>query len=346
MELVGGPGNAATDFARQFVEELTYIRETHDVLLVDQRGTGGSNPLYCEELALHQVSSLPPRFPPAAVDRCRARLSALAALDHYTTADAAEDLEAVRQALGYERLNLFGSSYGTRVVLEYLRRFSDHARSAMLWGVVPPDFQRPLWYPRDGQAAFDRLVADCAYDAACRRAFPAIADDLPRTARPPGHEARTVPADGSARNARSPPASHPPASRRRSGVHWRSRTAPGNSPGSFMRRRGATLPHCAHLTSPSGRRDAGTTTACTCRSCAAKRSCTALRTDRRGQRRVVHECGAWAGVSGGVCGGGRSRARIRRPRPPWCRASRRSSSLARWIRSRRRAGGATPRRRW
>ena len=178
VELVGGPGNAATDFARQFVEELTYIRETHDVLLVDQRGTGGSNPLFCEELALHQVSSLPPRFPPAAVDRCRARLSALAALDHYTTADAAEDLEAVRQALGYERLNLFGSSYGTRVVLEYLRRFSDHARSAMLWGVVPPDFQRPLWYPRDGQAAFDRLVADCAYDAACRRAFPAIVDDL------------------------------------------------------------------------------------------------------------------------------------------------------------------------
>ncbi len=180
VELVGGPGSAATDFARQFVEELTYIRETHDVLLVDQRGTGGSNPLYCAELALHQVSSLPPRFPPSAVDVCRARLAAHATLDHYTTADAAEDLEAVRQALGYETLNLFGSSYGTRVALEYLRRHSAHARSAMLWGVVPPDFQRPLGYPRDGQAAFDSVVADCAREATCRRAFPTIVDDLRR----------------------------------------------------------------------------------------------------------------------------------------------------------------------
>jgi pimeloyl-ACP methyl ester carboxylesterase len=178
VELVGGPGNAATDFARQFVEELAYIRETHDVLLVDQRGTGGSNPLYCEELALHQVSSLPPRFPTAAVDACRARLTAHAALDHFTTVDAAEDLDAVRQALGYETLNLFGSSYGTRVVLEYLRRYSPHVRSAMLWGVVSPEFQRPLWYPRDGQAAFDRLVAECAQEGTCRRAFPAITIEL------------------------------------------------------------------------------------------------------------------------------------------------------------------------
>ncbi len=144
VELVGGPGNAATDFARQFVEDLTYIRQTHDVLLVDQRGTGGSNPLYCEELSLHQLSSLPPRFPAEAVDRCHARLAASAALAHYTTADAADDLDAVREALGYTTLNLFGSSYGTRVALEYLRRHSAHVRSAILWGVVAPDFRRPL----------------------------------------------------------------------------------------------------------------------------------------------------------------------------------------------------------
>jgi pimeloyl-ACP methyl ester carboxylesterase len=150
------------------------------VLLVDQRGTGGSNPLYCAELSLHQVSSLPPRFPAPEVEACRARLAAHAALDHYTTADAAEDLDAVRRALGYETLNLFGSSYGTRVVLEYLRRHSAHVRSAMLWGVVPPGFQRPLWYPRDGQAAFDRLVADCAREPTCQRAFPAITKELHR----------------------------------------------------------------------------------------------------------------------------------------------------------------------
>lgn len=180
VEVPGGPGNAASDFARQFVEELSYIRQAHDVLLVDQRGTGGSNPLYCEELAAHQVSSLPPRFPAAAVTTCRERLAARAALEHYGSADAADDLEAVRVALGYARLNLFGSSYGTRVVLEYLRRHSAHARSAMLWGVVPPTFQRPLQYPRDGQAGLDRLVAACAHDEACHRAFPDIVTDVRR----------------------------------------------------------------------------------------------------------------------------------------------------------------------
>lgn len=178
VELVGGPGNAATDFARQFVEELTYVRQTHDVLLVDQRGTGGSNPLYCPELALHQLSSLPPRFPAAAVDQCRARLETQANLAHYTTADAADDLEAVRQSLGYGALNLFGSSYGTRVALEYLRRHPAHARSAMLWGVVPPSFQRPLSYPRDGQSALNLLIDDCRAEPACQLAFPAIAADL------------------------------------------------------------------------------------------------------------------------------------------------------------------------
>lgn len=181
VELVGGPGNAATDFARLFVEDLAYIRQTRDVLLVDQRGTGGSNPLYCEELALHQLSSLPPRFPAAAVEQCRTRLAKQAELAHYTTVDAAEDLEAVRLALGYGALNLFGSSYGTRVALEYLRRHSAHARSAILWGVVPPDFRRPLSYPRDGQAAFDRLVAACNAEPACRGAFPSVAEDLRAT---------------------------------------------------------------------------------------------------------------------------------------------------------------------
>ncbi len=104
VELVSGPGNAATDFARQFVEDLAYIRQNHDVLLVDQRGTGGSNPLYGAELALHQLSSLPPRFPIPAVDRCHARLEPSADLAHYTSVDAADDLEAVRQALGSRSL--------------------------------------------------------------------------------------------------------------------------------------------------------------------------------------------------------------------------------------------------
>lgn len=178
VELVGGPGNAASDFAASFAGDLRYLRQTRDVLLVDQRGTGASHPLYCEELALHQLTSFVPRFPPAAVAACRARLSAVADLSAYTTAAAAEDLDAVRRWLGYAQLNLFGSSYGTRVALEYMRRFPAQTRSAMLWGVVPPDFRRPRFYPRDGQRALGRLLTECHADSACRGAFPRLASDV------------------------------------------------------------------------------------------------------------------------------------------------------------------------
>jgi pimeloyl-ACP methyl ester carboxylesterase len=177
VELVGGPGNAASDFARQFVQDLPYIRQQRDVVLIDQRGTGGSNPLYCAELSVHQISSFPARFPANEVSRCRERLAASADLARYGSADAADDLDAVRQWLGYAQLNLFGSSYGTRVALEYLRRYPQHVRSVMLWGVVPPDFRRPQGYPQDGQAALEQLFSECQREPACARAYPDLAGD-------------------------------------------------------------------------------------------------------------------------------------------------------------------------
>lgn len=177
-ELVGGPGNAATDFARSFTTDLRYLRQDRDVLLVDQRGTGKSNGLYCEELALHRVSSLFPRWPKKGVRACRKRLSHSADLSQYSTKNAARDLEAVRVRLGYSQLNLFGSSYGTRLALDYMRQYPDHVRSAMLWGVVAPDFRRPLYYARDGQQALDRLLDDCRSDNECVKIFPHSREEL------------------------------------------------------------------------------------------------------------------------------------------------------------------------
>ena len=178
VEIPGGPGNAATDFVRLFTGDLRYLREGRDVLLVDQRGTGGSSPLFCEELSVHRVSSLFPRFPAKETRDCRNRLSKTADLSQYSTQNAAHDLEIVRQKLGYQKLNLFGSSYGTRFVLEYMRLYPEHVRAAMLWGVVPPDFRRPLFYARDGQRAFDILVEDCKADPACSVAYPDLHADL------------------------------------------------------------------------------------------------------------------------------------------------------------------------
>ena len=179
VELQGGPGNAATDIVRRFTEEpLRAYRQDRDVLLVDQRGMGRSNGLFCEELALYRVSSLFPRWPVDSVAPCRERLSRVADLSQYGTDRAADDLDAVRAWLGYPQLDLFSYSYGTRAALVYMRRYPRRVRSAILWGVVPPDFRRPVYYARDAQVAMDRLLADCAADAPCARAFPRVREEL------------------------------------------------------------------------------------------------------------------------------------------------------------------------
>jgi pimeloyl-ACP methyl ester carboxylesterase len=178
VELTGGPGNAATDYARAYTRELLEYRRDRDVLLVDQRGMGRSNPLYCESLDLHRVSSLFDRWPVEAVAQCRDELATRADLSQYSTAHAAEDLEAVRRWLGYERLNLFAYSYGTRVARTYLQSHPERVRSAILWGVVPADFRRPLHYPRDGQQAMDRLLDDCLADPDCSNSFPRVRAEL------------------------------------------------------------------------------------------------------------------------------------------------------------------------
>jgi pimeloyl-ACP methyl ester carboxylesterase len=178
VEITGGPGNAATDYAQDYVSDYRHLRRDRDVLLVDQRGTGRSNGLYCEELSLHRVASFFPRWPADGVQSCRARLSATADLSQYSTLNAAHDLEAVRRWLGYSQLNLFSYSYGAHAALEYMRAYPDRVRSAILWGVVPPDFRRPLHYARDGQRALDRLFADCRADRACRATYPRPAEQL------------------------------------------------------------------------------------------------------------------------------------------------------------------------
>jgi pimeloyl-ACP methyl ester carboxylesterase len=167
--IVGGPGGDATRTAPDFAQHFT--PRNRDIVLVDQRGTKGSAFLYCQELDL-PADALMPRFHAPAVEVCRDRLEQKADLTQYSTLAAVEDLNAVRIWLGYDRINLSGSSYGTRVVLEYLRRHGEHVRTAFLLGPVPPDFKRPLYYGRDGLRVLDRVFAACAQDAACARAFP------------------------------------------------------------------------------------------------------------------------------------------------------------------------------
>jgi pimeloyl-ACP methyl ester carboxylesterase len=172
--LSGGPGEAATEMAAGLATEFAAVRERSDIVLVDQRGTGGSHPLNCDLLdrgdGLQRL--LGDFFPIEAVRRCKAALEKDADLKLYTTPIAMDDLDDVRAALGYGRINLAGGSYGTRAALVYMKRHPNHVRAAVLEGVDPTTSPAPLAFPRDAQRAFDGILTECTAEAACRSAFP------------------------------------------------------------------------------------------------------------------------------------------------------------------------------
>ena len=116
------------------------FERNRDLVFVDQRGTRGSGSLYCEDLD-DPADIMMPRFHLPAVELCRDRLARQADLTKYSTLEAVEDFDAVRQWLGYDRINVIGGSYGSRVVLEYLRRHGDRTRTAVVAKPVPPGFQ-------------------------------------------------------------------------------------------------------------------------------------------------------------------------------------------------------------
>ncbi len=168
--LAGGPGQAATEVFSFMATIFSRIHEQRDILLVDQRGTGESNPLTCDlPDDLSEVDVTDDEII-AALQNCPATLDADPRL--YTTEIAMADLDAVREALGYERLNLYGASYGTRAALTYLRLYPDHVRTMVLDGVVSPGYVLYLNTGRDVDRALELFFARCESDPACSEAFP------------------------------------------------------------------------------------------------------------------------------------------------------------------------------
>ena len=172
--LAGGPGQAAAQMAAEVREIFRPVLRKRDIVLVDQRGTGKSHPLEChstsnslQELTESDAQSL---------DRLRKCLAGYDAdVRFYTTPIAMDDLDDVRGYLGFERVNLYGGSYGTRAALVYVRQHGDHVRSMVLDGVAPTDMRIPLFSARDAQRALDKLLADCEADTACRSAQAGLA---------------------------------------------------------------------------------------------------------------------------------------------------------------------------
>ncbi len=178
--LHGGPGAAATEVAAGMAAQFAEINRDRDVFLMDQRGTGGSNPLDIDlygppdDLAAKLGEFVPARL---ACEGAK-KLAATNDLTQYTTPIAMDDLDEVRAALGYEQLNVFGGSYGTRAAMAYLRQHPDRVRTMILAGVSRFDDHLPGDSPRNSQRALDGLVAECAADPACEAAFPDLAGDI------------------------------------------------------------------------------------------------------------------------------------------------------------------------
>src|SRR5215213_1962535 len=174
----GGPGAAATEDARGIARAFAKLRERRDLVFVDQRGTGGSHPLDCEFYNPNDLQSyLGYFFPLEDVRKCRTELETKADLKLYTTVIAMDDINEVRAALGYDRINLFGGSYGTRAALTYLKRYPQRVRTATLLGVSPPDHYLPGDYPLQTERALQGILSECVADEACNKAFPRIKDE-------------------------------------------------------------------------------------------------------------------------------------------------------------------------
>jgi pimeloyl-ACP methyl ester carboxylesterase len=177
--LAGGPGQAASTLG-PFAAQLNDVRTTRDVVLVDQRGTGRSAPLDCKAFAPDERLEAAIETDPLPRARACAQELAASGIDaaQYTTGAWVDDLEAVRQALGYPRVNLWGGSYGTRVALDYLRRYPERIRTAVLDGVAPPGIAITLdiWPTRE--RALEGVIAACAASASCRNAHPDLRASL------------------------------------------------------------------------------------------------------------------------------------------------------------------------
>ncbi|MGB9473682.1 MAG: alpha/beta hydrolase [Candidatus Udaeobacter sp.] len=176
FDLAGGPGAASTAAADFYAGPGKDYRRRHDVVLVDQRGTGQSNRLAIpeEKTAQHYLREM---YPVDYVREMRRALEQRADLTKYTTSIAMDDLDDVRASLGYDKISLLGMSYGTRAALVYMRRHPEHVRSAILMGVAPTDLKMPSHHAESGARAMDLLLSECEHDATCHTAFPQIRDD-------------------------------------------------------------------------------------------------------------------------------------------------------------------------
>ena len=165
--LAGGPGGAATDSAFAALIAWNDVHQRHDMLFVDQRGTGGSNALTCA----------PPKTQPTTKAEIAAFVHACIAsvpgdVTQYGTRTAMDDLDAVRAALGYTQLDVYGGSYGATAAQVYLKRHPSRVRTLVLDGSTAMDIPFYGRFAVNAQRALADVAKRCAADVLCAKAFP------------------------------------------------------------------------------------------------------------------------------------------------------------------------------
>ncbi len=177
----GGPGGSSVDNAWWVTSLLAGARRQRDLVFVDQRGTGNSNRLSCEGgLPGGEASLFGTHFPNDHVESCGARLAGNADLRFYTTDLAVDDVAEALSGFGYDQVNLFGASYGTRMALVFLRRHESRVRSILLNGVAPPQRGIHIEGASNVDASLEWLFSDCETDPSCASAYPTFRADFGR----------------------------------------------------------------------------------------------------------------------------------------------------------------------
>lgn len=174
--LAGGPGQAATEAWLIVAGALKDVNEERDILLIDQRGTGKSNPLDCPEIEVREALSTDWDQLEELTREC------LESVDgdprYYTTTIAMQDYDAVRAALSYEHVNLFGVSYGTRAAQVYLKMFPERVRTIVLDSVVPQELALGSEHALKLDRAVFSVLDVCEADEGCSQNFPGTAGKL------------------------------------------------------------------------------------------------------------------------------------------------------------------------
>jgi len=167
--LAGGPGQAATDLYPLVRSAFERVRRDRDIILVDQRGTGRSQPLTCtmpedQDLEIADAET---------VERVTRQCLAELPVDPrwFTTSIAVTDLDRVRRALNIEQWNVYGASYGTRVAQHFARQYPQHTRAVILDGVVPTSVSLGPQIAHHAEAALQAIFARCGENAGCNDTY-------------------------------------------------------------------------------------------------------------------------------------------------------------------------------